>query len=301
MNGVNALIATVLTYLPKWFARPFASPYVAGENFKSARDVVRNLNTNGFKATLDILGEHVTTPKASHDVRDAYIQLLNDIKAENLDSGISLKLTHLGVALDPALAESNLLFISETAKKLDLFLRIDMEDSTHTDSTLDLYKKCAAENSNVGTVLQAYLRRTMDDIRSLGSSKFNVRICKGIYREPEAIAFHDPDEIRDNYLAAVKAAVKSDSYVGIATHDLGLITRVENWLRAEDVPTDRFEFQVLFGVPMQGKLEYLRDQGYTVRSYVPYGEAWFDYSIRRLKENPHIVGYVLKNLFTSKT
>ncbi|NOZ74127.1 MAG: proline dehydrogenase [FCB group bacterium] len=301
MKGLNTVVAGTLSYLPKWFARPFANPYVAGESFSEAAQVVRGLNHRGFKATLDILGEHVTSIEEAHAVRDAYAMLFRDIEAEKLDTGVSLKLTHLGLALDRALVEENVLALGDAAKKTGNFLRIDMENSPYTTATLDIFQRCLGRYNRVGTVLQAYLRRTLDDIEALGSPNLNVRICKGIYREPVEIAFQDPEKIRENYFAAVQAVIQSGGFVAVATHDLSLITQVETWFENASIPPDRFEFQVLYGVPMQGKLEALRDKGFTVRIYVPFGAAWFDYSIRRLQENPHILGYVLKNMFTSRT
>ncbi|MFQ6614129.1 MAG: proline dehydrogenase family protein [Fidelibacterota bacterium] len=298
---MNTLLAGTLSYLPKWFARPFANPYVAGESFAEAAQVVRTLNNRGFRATLDILGEHVSSPDEARRVKDAYVRLFHDIETEKLDTGVSLKLTHLGLELDRALVEENLMTLCDAARETENFLRIDMENSPYTQATLELYQACRKRYHQVGTVLQAYLRRTLDDIAAIGYPQFNVRICKGIYRESPAIAYQDSEKIRENYFAAVQAAIQSGAYVAVATHDLPLIGQVETWLQRTAVPADRFEFQVLYGVPMQGKLEELREKGYTVRIYVPYGESWFDYSIRRLQENPHILGYVLKNIFTSRS
>ncbi|RMF09799.1 MAG: proline dehydrogenase [Candidatus Neomarinimicrobiota bacterium] len=301
MNGLNTMLAGTLSYFPRWFVKPFARPYVAGETFETAAAAVRTLNTAGFLATLDILGEHVHSRTEAEAVRDAYTRLYRQIQSEGLQSGISLKLTHLGLELDPDLARENLLQVLEAARATHNFLRIDMENSPYTDATLDLYQTCRSRYPRVGTVLQAYLHRTLADIQALGSAPLNVRICKGIYRESPQIAYQDREEIRNNYVRAVQAVLNQGGFVAIATHDLPLIDRIEQWLVQEQIPTDRFEFQVLYGVPMQGKLEQLLEKGYTVRVYVPFGQAWFDYSIRRLKENPHIVGYVLKNLLTSAT
>jgi len=301
MNRFNTLLAGTLTYLPKWFVRPFANPYVAGETFESARDTVRQLNAQGFKATLDILGEHVASPEKARAVRDAYIDLFHTIHDEHLDTGVSLKLTHLGLELDRSLAEDNLFSILDAAQETDNFLRIDMENSPYTQATLEIYQACRKRYHQVGTVLQAYLHRTLDDIAAIGSPQFNVRICKGIYRESPDIAYQDRKQIRENFVSAVQAVIQTGGYVGVATHDLEVINRIETWFQSQSIPPNQFEFQVLYGVPMRGKLEALRDRGYTVRIYVPYGDAWFDYSIRRLQENPHIMGYILKNLFTSRS
>jgi proline dehydrogenase len=198
--------------------------------------------------------------------------------------------------IEPSLAESNLLSILEKAKEKNNFMRIDMENSPYTDTTIDIYKKCLNKYDKVGMVLQSYLKRTAQDIINLDSEKFNCRICKGIYRESIEIAYHDKKEIRDRFFEDVKAILTGKGYVAIATHDRALINRIENWIIENKIPLDRFEFQVLYGVPMGNKLQQLLDKGFKVRNYVPFGEAWFDYSIRRLKENPNIMWYVLGNM-----
>jgi proline dehydrogenase len=275
--------------------KPFASPYVAGVTADKAVETVKSLNNKGYVATVDILGEHVATKNESFRIRDEYLNLYDRIK--ELDANISLKPTHLGLGIDPMLAENNLLNILEKAKENNNFMRIDMENSPYTDATIDIYKKCLNKYDEVGMVLQSYLKRTAQDIKNLNSDKFNCRICKGIYRESEEIAYHDNEEIRDRFFEDVKAILNGKGYVAIATHDITLINKIENWIIENKIPLDRFEFQVLYGVPMGNKLQQLLDMGYKVRNYVPFGEAWFDYSIRRLKENPNIMWYVLVNMF----
>ena len=199
--------------------------------------------------------------------------------------------------IDPSLAENNLLNILKKAKENNNFMRIDMENSPYTDATIRIYKKCLGEYDKVGMVLQSYLKRTAQDIINLDSDKFNCRICKGIYREEEEIAYYDKEIIREQFFNDVKAILTGKGYVAIATHDISLINKIENWIVENKIPLDRFEFQVLYGVPMGNKLQQLLDKGFKVRNYVPFGEAWFDYSIRRLKENPNIMWYVLGNMF----
>lgn len=295
MNIINTILVSLLSHFPKWMVKPFASPYVAGESIDDVVKTVKILNTKGFMTTVDILGEHIATENESYKIRDEYLNLYDRI--EGLDANISLKPTHLGMEIDPALAESNLLSILEKAKEKNNFMRIDMENSPYTDATIDIYQKCLKKYDKVGMVMQSYLKRTAQDIINLDSEKFNCRICKGIYRESEEIAYQNKKEIRVRFLEDVKAILTGKGYVAIATHDVSLIDKIENWIIENKIPFDRFEFQVLYGVPMGNRLQKLLDKGYTVRNYVPFGEAWFDYSIRRLKENPNIIWYVLGNMF----
>lgn len=266
-----------------------------------ALDIVRSLNQKGFKTTMDILGEHVQSEEEARQVRDAYCTLYDRIAEDNLDSNISLKLTHLGMELDASLAEENVLVILDKAKEHQNFLRIDMENSPYTDETIRIYHECLKRYPNVGTVLQAYLYRTIEDVESLNSPSFNCRMCKGIYKESPQIAYQERQEINENYLAAVKALILGGSYAAIATHDISLIDSLETWIKENNIPKNRYEFQVLYGVPMNGRLETLLEKGHIVRIYVPFGEAWFDYSVRRLKENPNIMWYVLKNVFKERS
>ena len=297
MNIINTILVSLLSHLPKWMVKPFASPYVAGVTVDKVVETVRLLNNKGYVTTIDILGEHVATEKESNKIRDEYINLYDRIASAELNANISLKPTHLGMEIDPSLAEKNLLNILEKAKEKNNFMRIDMENSPYTDTTIDIYKKCLKKYDKVGMVLQSYLQRTAQDIINLDSDKFNCRICKGIYRESEDIAYHDKEKIRKRFFADVKAILTGKGYVAIATHDISLINKIENWVVENKIPVDQFEFQVLYGVPMGNKLQKLLDKGFTVRNYVPFGEAWFDYSLRRLKENPNIMWYVLGNIF----
>ncbi len=297
MKLINSILVKILSHLPKWIVKPFASPYVAGVTVDDAVKTVKMLNEKGFVATVDILGEHVRSKEESYKIRDAYRALYDRIALEKLNANISLKPTHLGMEIDTALAESNLLSVLKKAKEHNNFMRIDMENSPYTDSTIHIYQKCLETYDKVGTVLQSYLRRTASDINNLNSNKFNCRICKGIYRESEKIAFQKKDEIREQLFEDVKAILNGNGYVAIATHDIPLIDKIDNWITENKIPKKRFEFQVLYGVPMGNKLQELLKKGYKVRNYVPFGEAWFDYSIRRLKENPNIMWYVLGNIF----
>ncbi len=293
---LNKLLVAALPALPRAFMGRFARRYVAGEQVDQALSVAEALNGRGFEVTLDILGEHVDSRQAAGEVTAAYVDLYQRIAASGARANISLKPTHLGLDLGRELCRDNLLKVLSAGRETGNFLRIDMEDSSHTDDTLALYSDCRDFYDPVGPVLQAYLRRSSDDLARILSPRLNLRLCKGIYREQPEIALQQPSAINDNFLALTRQALEGGAYLALATHDRPLIARLEELIRDLRVPPDRFEFQVLYGVPMGGKLQELQSQGFKVRIYVPFGEAWYDYSKRRLEENPDIAGYVLSNL-----
>ncbi len=282
---------------PKWLFKPFAQSYVAGESIDSALDVVRQLNENGFSATMDILGEFVNSESEAHQITKQYSRLIRQISQTGLDSTISVKLTHLGLEFDPILGEKNILQLAQVGKENNVGVTIDMENSPYTSTTFDLYNKTLSVHNKMGTVIQAYLHRSLEDIQKLNSPLLNLRICKGIYRESPDIAIQDRSAINDNYMDMARAMFNGSGFVCLATHDLELLDRLELLIENDRISSDRFEFQVLYGVPMGDRLEKLKTKGYKVRVYVPFGEAWFEYAIRRLKENPTIISYVLKNMF----
>ena len=297
MDWFNTMLASMLTYCPRWMTRPFAQPYVAGETIEDVLGTIENIINQGFSATVDILGEHVQTVEESQTVRDKYCRLYEAIENINGDCTISLKLTHLGLDVSENLVLENLSAIVQKAREVSRGITIDMEDSELTDITLNIYKKTVGEFNQTGTVLQAYLFRSLDDLETIDSPQLKLRICKGIYREPPEIAFQTKDEIRNNFITLVQSLLKGQGTAQIATHDPILLDSLENWIEENRIPPDRFEFQALYGVPMGDRLKKLREKGWSVRIYVPFGEQWFDYSVRRLKENPRIIGYVLGNLF----
>ncbi|MDP7558004.1 MAG: proline dehydrogenase family protein [Candidatus Marinimicrobia bacterium] len=297
----NKTFSAILPFVPRTLAKPFASRYVAGETVNEALEIIRKLNDKGFATTLDILGEHTTSTEKIESVTQAYKELYDRISEAKLDCNISLKLTHLGMGFDNKIVEENLTQVLNKARQHDNFLRIDMENSPYTDLTLKLYGGCLEQYNKVGFVLQSYLFRSTNDLENHLGKKLNVRICKGIYQEPPEIAFHDREDIRENFISLVKVILRNEGYGAIATHDLYLIDTLETWIRNRKIPRERYEFQVLFGVPMKGRLEQLRDAGHKVRVYVPFGEEWYAYAVRRLKENPNLAGYIIKNLFTKRT
>lgn len=297
MSWINTSIVSLIRFMPRWSIHPFAKTYVAGESIEETILAVKEINARGFTCTLDILGEHVQSAAEAENITREYCDLYDVITAENMNCNISIKLTHIGLALDKNIAAENLIRILKQAKLHSNFCRIDMENSTYTQQTIDLYKDCVSIYPNIGIVLQAYLKRSLEDARDLNTPVFNTRICKGIYDEPETIALQDRTSIQDNFFQITKEILSGNGFAAIATHDIPLIDRIDEWIESTQVSSDRFEFQVLYGVPMGSRLERLLDKGYTVRQYIPFGKEWFDYSLRRLKENPKIMSYVLGNLF----
>ena len=294
---INNILASSVSVMPKWFIKLFSKSYIAGHRPKEVIDIVKNLNSQGFSATIDILGEHINSQDKTNSVTKEYIQIYNDIAKNSVDSNISVKPTHIGLDISMDLALENFKILINKASESSNFLRIDMESSINTDSTFKIYDDLFKIYPKVGVVLQAYLKRSIADIEKLAGPGFNARICKGIYKEDKNISYQDPEDISKNFLAMAKAMLAKNSYACYATHDLQLIDDLVLLTKEMDADPSKFEFQVLYGVPMKGKLKKLLKSGYKVRVYVPYGPDWYDYSIRRIKENPNIAGYVIKNLF----
>ena len=299
MKLINNLIIQILPFLPKFLVKIVASPYIAGITDEEMLQNVEKLNQKGFKVAIDILGEHVQTENEAKEVTDRYVAIYDEISKRNLLANLSIKLTHVGQDLGLDIVEKNLSKLVEAAKKNNNFLRLDMENAPYTSETIKLYKEMFNHYDQIGIVIQAYLHRSIDDIKALSNDKFNVRICKGIYVEDPSLVLNDYNDIRENYISLVKESLNNGSYVGIATHDEFLIDSLYSWILEKDISKDRYEFQVLHGVPMQKKFKKLMDDGNTVRVYLPYGDNWYDYSVRRLKENPKMAGYIIKNLFSS--
>ena len=299
MKLINNLIIQILPFLPKFLVKIVASPYIAGITDEEMLQNVEKLNRKGFKVAIDILGEHVKTENEAEEITKRYSRIYDEINKRNLLANISIKLTHIGQDLGIDIVRNNLSKLVEAAKKNNNFLRLDMENTPYTSETIQLYKEMFNNYNQIGIVIQAYLHRSIDDIKALSNDKFNVRICKGIYVEDPHLVLNDYDDIRENYISLVKESLNNGSYVGIATHDEFLIDSLYSWILENNISKDRYEFQVLHGVPMQKKLKKLMEDGNTVRVYLPYGDNWYDYSVRRLKENPKMAGYIIKNLFSS--
>ena len=298
MKLINYFIIQIIPFLPKIFIRLVASPYIAGITDDQMLVNVKKLNDKGYDVAIDILGEHVTTDRDATQITERYANLYDRIASQGLDANLSIKLSHIGQDLGYELVRKNLMILINAAKKHNNFLRLDMENSPYTSETINLYKKAFEIYPNVGIVLQAYMHRSIDDIDMLANKMFNVRICKGIYIESEDIAYRGYEKIRSNYIALVQRALTKGSYVGIASHDEYLINTLYAWIKDNKISPSQYEFQVLHGVPMEKKLQQLIKEGNKVRVYVPYGDNWYDYSVRRLKENPKMAGYIIKNIFS---
>jgi proline dehydrogenase len=266
--------------------------YIAGPELKDAREAVRRVNAKRKMATVDVLGEEITDEEDAAAIVDAYQDVFADIERCGLDSNVSVKLTALGLKLGYDVCAANLRIVAEDAASRGNFVRIDMEDSSTTDDTLRLYRELRHDgHDNVGIVLQATLRRTLSDIRALAELKPSVRLCKGIYLEPPQIAYQDFEAVRASYVTALQALLDAGCYVGIATHDEWLLREGRRLVAEQGLERDEYEFQMLLGVmPRLG--DQLVREGHRLRIYVPFGRHWYEYSLRRLQENPKIAGYI---------
>jgi proline dehydrogenase len=278
-------IARVLPAVPKPVVQRFSRRYIAGALLSDAVRVVRRLNDAGKQATIDVLGEEIRTEDEARAIAQAYLDVFAAIERDGLASNVSVKLTALGLQLDYDLCKENLVSVVAQGK----FVRIDMEDSSTTDETLRLYRELReAGHDNVGIVLQSYLRRTIDDIAALADLAPNVRLCKGIYLEPSSLAFTDYEAVRANFVKALAALRSTASHLAIATHDEWLIQQA-----LRDLPGS-YEFQMLLGVREDRASELVRN-GHPVRVYVPFGDQWYQYSLRRLQENPAMAGTIARS------
>ena len=292
MTIIDRAIVRALPAVPRRVVKRLSSRYIAGTTLDEACNVVRELNSQGKEATLDVLGEEVTLREEAIGLRDAYRRALDTIEEEGLRSNVSVKLTALGLKLDQGLCRADLTAVVEEAARFGNFVRIDMEDSSTTSETLALYRDIReGGHDNLGVVLQAALKRTLSDIAGLADLGPNVRVCKGIYVEPAEIAYQEDESIRLNFLDALEALFDIGSYVGIATHDDRLIDEALALVERRGLGRDDYEFQMLLGVRPELGNE-LVGEGHRLRIYVPFGRRWYEYSIRRLQENPKIAGYV---------
>jgi proline dehydrogenase len=278
----------------------FSKRYIAGVNLEGAINLVKSLNEKGIYATVDVLGEAINNKEEALEDKSKCIEVLNAIQNNNLMANLSIKPTQMGLGLDEEFAFEQVKELVEKAKEMNNFLRIDMEDSPYTDSTIRLYKRLREKYSNVGIVIQSYLKRSFNDVVDLSKLNTNFRLCKGIYIEPAEIAFKDKQKIRDNYIKILKEMFSIGSYVGIATHDEYLINESYRLINEMNIPKDKFEFQMLLGV-REDLRDKINNNGYKIRIYVPFGKDWYKYSIRRLQENPEIAGHVFKNIFVRRT
>jgi proline dehydrogenase len=294
---VDSAIVRLLPAVPKQVVRRISEHYIAGEELDDALRVVLELNAEGKLATLDVLGEEVTDPEEARAIAGAYREAIDAFKRGSLDSNISVKPTALGLNLGYELFRENLEDVVRHAAELDNFVRIDMEDSSTTDDTLRIYRELReAGHDNVGIVLQARLKRTIDDVRALAELRPNVRVCKGIYLEPPEIAFRDFEAVQASFVQTLKELLDAGSYVGIATHDEWLLEQGKRLVAEHGLGQDDYEFQMLLGV-RPGLGDELVREGHRLRIYTPFGRHWYSYSLRRLQENPKIAGYIAADTF----
>jgi len=291
---LDRAVVRVLPAVPRSIVRRVAASYIAGETLDDARRVVMELNAAGVRATVDVLGEDVSRPEEAEAIARAYHDALAAIEAERLDANVSIKLTGFGLELDKDLCRSLVEALVEDGARRGIFVRIDMEDSSTTDDTLDLYRALrGAGRDNVGVVLQAALRRTLDDIATLADLQPSVRLCKGIYVEPSSVAFQEPDVVRRSFVACLDALLDAGCHIAIATHDEWLLGQALE--RVAGLDDGAYELQMLLGVRAD-RGRALIAAGHPLRVYVPYGLRWYEYSLRRLQENPKVAGYVARDM-----
>ena len=299
---VNKFFAKMLPYFPERIVWIFSKRYISGQYINDALVESRKLNQSGIMVTADLLGEYVKNLSDADHYKEQYIDLINRFTAEKIDGNFSVKPSMFGLLLDQEACYRNLRDIVKVADECNSFIRIDMEDSECTSIEIEIFRRLKAEfPSRVGLVVQAYMRRTLDDVRNLldlhhPETPLNFRLCKGIYIEEERIAYKGYQEIRDYYLEDLRFMLENGIYVGIATHDKYLIDKAYEIIEQLKVPKDKCEFQMLFGVAPKLR-QSIVDRGHRMRVYVPYGKQWFGYSTRRLQENPNMVRHIIKAMF----
>jgi proline dehydrogenase len=278
-------------------AKRFASRFVAGETVDTAVAALHDLNAAGVTASLDLLGESVTNAAEAHAARDVYLQTLDRIRAVKAQANVSVKLTQMGLDIDEALCIANVRAIIGRAKQHESFVRVDMEQSSYTAKTLDLFTRVFhPEFGNaVGVVLQSYLRRTAEDVEAMIALGARVRLCKGAYQEPATVAFPKKGDVDANYVACMERLLEHGRYPGLATHDERIIAHAEEYARRQRIGADRFEFQMLYGVRRDLQLG-LRRKNWNMRVYVPFGTHWYPYLMRRLAERPANIAFIVGNV-----
>ncbi|HSL64790.1 MAG TPA: proline dehydrogenase family protein [Gaiellaceae bacterium] len=292
MAFYDRAIVRMLPAVPRPVVKRLSSRYIAGETMADAEQVVRELNARGKTATIDVLGEEIRSAAETEGFVRAYLDVLAEIERAGIDANVSVKPTALGLKLSTDLCFDNLGTVVSAAGEHGRFVRIDMEDSSTTSDTLALYRRLREDGiDNVGVVLQAALRRTLADIDGLADLRPWVRLCKGIYLEPESIAYQDYDAVRASFVQALDALLETGARVAIATHDDYLLEQSKRALERHGLGRDDYEFQFLLGVRPEVGDALVRD-GHRLRIYVPFGSHWYEYSLRRLQENPKLAGYI---------
>ena len=278
--------------------RELSSRFVAGMTVEDCLRATQAVNTLGMSVSIDNLGENVTNPEEARESAALYSELLDQIHERGLNANVSLKLTHMGLDVDPALAREITSSLVEKAAGLNSFVRVDMEGSPYTQRTLELVHELHRQPGNqghVGAVIQSYLRRSEADVQALLKDGIRIRLCKGAYQEPPEIAFAEKADVDANYVKLMKMLLKSGIYHGIATHDEKMIAATIDFVRREQIPASAFEFQMLYGVRRDLQQRLVRE-GYNMRVYVPFGTEWYPYFMRRLAERPANALFVLRNL-----
>ena len=299
---LNKLLANALPYMPKKLIWIFSKRYIAGETIEDGLKASRELNKQGIEVTVDLLGEFISTIQEAEENRNKYIDLIERFTNEGIVGNFSVKPTMFGLLIDKEVCYTNIEAVVLKAVEKKTFIRIDMEDSQCVDDELDMYRKLQQKYpANVGLVIQAYLRRTKNDLVNMSTihtngNPLNFRLCKGIYVEPKNIAFKAPEEIREHYLDDLRYMLDNNMYVGIATHDKHQIDNAMNIIKEKNIDKTKYEFQMLYGVTPELRSSIVK-QGHKMRVYVPFGKDWFGYSTRRLKENPKMASHIVKALF----
>ena len=290
MALLDRAIVRVLPVAPRPLVQKLSARYIAGPSLDDARRVVAELNAQGKMATVDVLGEEITRAAEAEAIAEQYVAALDAFEQDALDANVSVKPTGLGLKLDYDLCKRNVERVIAAAEPTNRFVRLDMEDSSTTDETLRLFRELREEGHHrVGPVLQASLKRTLADAESLRGA--SVRLCKGIYIEPESLQFRDDEAVRVNFVRSLEALLDGDCYAAIATHDEWLLEQALRLIAERRLRREQYEFQMLLGVrPERG--DRLVADGHRLRIYVPYGSKWYEYSLRRLQENPKVAGYI---------
>lgn len=278
-------------------AKSFANRFVAGETLDSALDAIRQLNAKGITATLDLLGESVSNEREARESARAYLEMLDRIQENRYQANVSVKLTAMGLDISEDLCVANMQDIIERARDYNSFVRLDMEGSPYTQKTLDLFyeRLYPSYRGNVGIVLQSYLYRTASDVEDANKAGARVRLCKGAYKEPAAVAYPEKKDVDDSYVRCMKLLLSNGHYPGIATHDEAMVRATKQFARDNDISNDQFEFQMLYGVRRDLQEKLVRE-GYRMRVYVPFGTQWYPYLMRRLAERPANVMFITGNI-----
>jgi len=300
---LNKLLANALPYMPKKLIWIFSKRYIAGETIEDGIKASLELNKQGIEVTVDLLGEFISTIEQAEENKIKYFDIIDRFTAEGIKGNFSVKPTMFGLLIDKDVCFANIEAVVRKAVERNTFIRIDMEDSQCVDSELEMYRKLQQKYpAHVGLVIQAYLRRTKNDLINMDNNihvngtPLNFRLCKGIYIEPKHIAFKAYDEVRDHYLDDLNFMLDRNMYVGIATHDKFLVDNAMKMIDEKHLDKSKYEFQMLYGVTPELRTSIVK-QGHKMRVYVPFGKDWFGYSTRRLKENPKMASHIIKALF----